>query len=339
MKYKHFTRDERVELGTLLKQKYSLRYIAYLLGKDVSSVSREISRNKDPVSGVYDYSYANRIATTKRRIALKLRSKIIIGSKLEEYIFEKLKLDWSPEQISGRLAVQRDDLNLPIVCYQTIYDHVYLNRPDWKKYLRIINIKGKYRRQYGTKIREKIRQDKAKKRIDTRPEIIEFRTRLGDWEGDTVVGDEKTIHILTHVDRKSGYLLADKAEKITKEAIQELTIETFKKLPKTKVKSITYDNGVQFEKHQDTEHKLRSITENENFNIYFAYPYHSWERGTNENTNGLLRQYYPKKTSFKGITKKELDKVVNLINNRPRKRLNYLTPSEVFKNTGVALRG
>jgi len=225
------------------------------------------------------------------------------------------------------------------ISYQTIYNYIYLTRPHWKKYLRIISSKGRYRRKYGTKVREKLREESKKKRIDVRPEIINTRDRLGDFEGDTIVGGERTIHILTHVDRKSGYLVADKAESITKEAIAEITIQSLKKLPKTKVKSITYDNGVQFEKHQDTEQKLRKITSNNNFNIYFAYPYHSWERGTNENTNGLIRRYYPKKTPFKNITQKELDKVVKLINNRPRKRLNYLTPTEVFRGRGlVAIR-
>lgn len=254
----------------------------------------------------------------------------------------------TPEQISGRLKIElesnRDSkvkslgLNSTL-SYQTIYNYIYLARPLWKKYLRIIGIKGKYRRKYGTKVREKLREESKKKRIDTRPEIINTRGRLGDFEGDTIVGVERTIHILTHVDRKSRYLIADKAESVTKEYIAQLTIQSFKKLPRTKVKSITYDNGVQFEKHQDTEQKLQKVTNNNNFNIYFAYPYHSWERGTNENTNGLIRKYYPKKTPFKNITQKELDKVVKLINSRPRKSLNYLTPTEVFRGRGlVAIR-
>ena len=162
---------------------------------------------------------------------------------------------------------------------------------------------------------------------------------MGDFEGDTIVGAEKTIHILTHVDRKSGYLLADKAEIATKSEIQKLTLKTFKKIPKSKINSLIYDNGTQFESNLDTEQKLKQIFGKE-IPIYFAYPYHSWERGTNENTNGLIRQYYPKKTPFKDITQKELDKVVKLINNRPRKRLNYLTPAEVFTGRGlVAIRG
>jgi transposase, IS30 family len=274
------TKDERIEIATFLKAGCSQTQIAYHLKKNKSTISREITRNKDPVTGEYKYSFAHNQAKERKATA-----------------------------------------STPT--YQTIYNHIYLNLPDMKQYLRIIGVKGKYRRKHGTKIRELLREESKKKRIDTRSDIINTRSRIGDWEGDTIVGAEKTTHILTHVDRKSGYLIADKVEVATAEAIQTLTINSFNKLPKTKVKSITYDNGVQFSKHQDTEQKL-------NISIYFAFPYHSWERGTNENTNGLIRKYYPKKTPFKDIIQIDLDKTVKLINNRPRKRLNYLTPHEVF---------
>jgi IS30 family transposase len=347
-KHSKLTKEERIEIASLLKADKNQSQIALQIGKSKTTISREINRNKDPVSGNYNYSIAHKQARERKSNSNKLRSKITLGSELEKYILKKLEIDWSPEQISGRLKTElKSSKNSKVkslglnstISYQTIYNYIYLTRPHWKKYLRIISSKGRYRRKYGTKVREKFREESKKKRIDVRPEIINTRDRLGDFEGDTIVGGEKNIHILTHVDRKSGYLVADKAESITKESIAQLTIQSLKKLPKTKVKSITYDNGVQFEKHQDTEQKLRKITNNNNFNIYFAYPYHSWERGTNENTNGLIRKYYPKKTPFKNIAQKELDKVVKLINNRPRKRLNYLTPTEVFRGRGlVAIR-
>lgn len=329
--YKHLTKEQRVQIQTLYNQHYSLRYIAHIIGKNPSTVSREINRNKDSTSGKYSYSIAHKKAREKRNAALKLRIKIVLDSPLEKYILEKLELDWSPEEIAGRLKQEQGILKLPLVSHQTIYDHIYVFRQDWKKYLRSIGKKGKYRRKYGTKAREKLREKLKKKMIDQRPEIIEQRIRLGDWEGDTIVGGEKNVHILTHVDRTSGYLIADKAEDISKEGIQELTLNSFAKIPKSKVKSITYDNGVQFNKFEDTEEKIIKQTKNKKFAIYFAYPYHSWERGTNENTNGLLRQYFPKKSPFKDLSQKDLDKKVKLINTRPRKRLNYLTPEEVFK--------
>jgi len=332
MPYHHFTKEERIEVQTLFNQGYSLRSIAEVVAKNVSSICREINRNKDPIYGGYSYSVAHKKAREKRNTALRQRIKIVHGSSLEEYILKKLKIDWSPQQIAGRLKQDQEILKLPLVSYQTIYDHIYLHRQEWKKYLRSIGKKGRYRRRYGTKVRERLREEAKKKRVDVRPETIENRERIGDWEGDTIVGGEKNIHILTHVDRKSGYLLADKAEDITAEGIRDMTLQSFQKLPKKKVKSITYDNGVQFNKYEDMEEKLQKHTKDEKFGIYFAYPYHSWERGTNENTNGLLRQYFPKRTIFKNLTKKELDKKVKLINDRPRKRLNYLTPKEVFNN-------
>jgi IS30 family transposase len=335
-KHTKLTKEDRIEISTLLKSgRFTLSAIAKQIGKHKSTISRELSRNKDLINNTYNYSIAHTLSKERKAKANKLRSKIVLNGGVEEHIIAKLKTNWSPEQIAGRLKVKSDTS----LSHQTIYNYIYLYRPEWKKFLRILGSKGKYRRKYGTKIREKLREEEKKKRIDTRPEIIETRKRLGDWEGDTIVGLEKTIHILTYVDRKSGFLLANKAEEATAEKIQELTLKAFQKIPKTKLKSITYDNGTQFAKHEDTEEKIQKLTKDKKFSIYFAYPYHSWERGTNENTNGLLRQYFPKKTLFKNITQKELDKVVNLINDRPRKRLNYLTPKEVFKEKSfVAIR-
>jgi len=162
-----------------------------------------------------------------------------------------------------------------------------------------------------------------KKRIDTRPKIVESRERIGDWEGDTIVGGEKTIHILTHVERRSGMLFADKLERATAELTREKTIARFGKITKDKKHTITYDNGSTFAEYEMTEKETE-------MDIYFAYPYHSWERGTNENTNGLLRQFFPKKSMFANITQETIEEAVKLINNRPRKRLDYLTPREVF---------
>lgn len=344
-KHKKLTKEDRIEIASLLTAGRNQYQIAIQIGKSESTISREISRNKDPVSGCYNYSVAHKQSKERKSASNKLRSKIVLNGELEKYILKKLEINWSPQQIAGRLKIElncnkSNSLGLKTtLSHQTIYDYIYLHRKEWQKYLRIIGTKGKYRRKYGTKVREKLREESEKKRIDSRPEIINSRSRLGDFEGDTIVGAEKTIHILTHVDRKSGYLLADKAESATAEEIQRLTLKAFKNIPKTKLNSITYDNGVQFNKHQDTELKLQQTTQNKGFGIYFAFPYHCWERGTNENTNGLIRKYYPKKTPFKNITQRDLDKVVKLINNRPRKRLNYLTPFEVFRGRGlVAIR-
>ncbi len=194
------------------------------------------------------------------------------------------------------------------------------------KYLR--RQKSRYRARYGTRIREKQHELERKRRIDQRPEVINERTRIGDWEGDTVRGNGSSGHIITYVERKSGYLVAGKVKHATAENINAFTIKNFKKLPKEKRLSITYDNGSEFSGYDSIEEQTGMIA-------YFAFPYHSWERGTNENTNGLLRQFFPKKMWFNTVTQEQLDKVVRLINNRPRKRLNYLTPYEIFKKNCV----
>ncbi len=147
------------------------------------------------------------------------------------------------------------------------------------KYLRCQ--KGKYRRRYGTKIREKQREELKKRRIDERPEIVEKRQRVGDWEGDTVFGKDRKPAILTHLERRSGYLLADKIERALAELTREATVRRFKRIPKEKRHTITYDNGSEFAEHEMTQKVLKT-------DIYFAYPYHSWERGCNENVNGLF---------------------------------------------------
>ncbi len=191
------------------------------------------------------------------------------------------------------------------------------------KYLRCQ--KGKYRRRYGTRIREKHREEQKKKRIDKRPSEVEKKKRVGDWEGDTIVGKDKS-HILTHVDRKSGFGIADKLSRGLAELMSKITQERFRNIPKNKRHTITYDNGTTFSEHELTEKKTK-------IDIYFANPYHSWERGCNENFNGLLRQFFPKKSSFATVTQEQIEKVIKLINNRPRKRLNYRTPAEVFRQT------
>ena len=163
----------------------------------------------------------------------------------------------------------------------------------------------------------------GKRRVDERPQVIEKRKRLGDWEGDTIVGKEKTERILTHVDRKSGVLLADKVSRMNAPVVRAISVQRLRTLPDDKRHTVTYDNGIEFSEHEFIERDGK-------VKVYFAYPYHSWERGTNENTNGLLRQFFPKGTAFRTISQENIDHVVSLINNRPRKRHNYQTPLEVF---------
>lgn len=314
--YCHFTQEERILLSALKRRGLTQLEIARELSKDQSAVSRELKRNCKLGKG-YHAGEAKRIVLERREQTHQSRRRIENDPWLRQYIIKKIKKHWSPEQIAGRVRL---DHNV-IICHETIYQYVYNQRPDLKKYLRCQ--KGKYRRRYGTRIREKQRAEVKKIRIDKRPDVVEKRERVGDFEGDTIVGSDNSGSLVTHVDRMSGYTLIDYVVQALAETIKEKTVERFARLPKQKRHTITYDNGSEFSRYEMIG-RLAKV------DIYFAYPYHSWERGTNENTNGLIRQFFLKKSSFVGITEIDTRRVERLLNTRPRKRLNYLTPYEVF---------
>lgn len=318
MSCKHITPEQRNELSVLIQAGVKQKEIARILEKSEPAISKEIKRNS--INGKYHARIAKEKTKSRRVIANQRFRKIDNNSWLRRYIIKKLKLYWSPEQISGRLRIDYPFDKSRRIGKDSIYEFVYSERKDLVKYLRCK--KGKYRRRKGTRIREKERERLKKKRIDIRPKIVEEKVRLGDWEGDTIVGADKS-HILTHVDRRSGLLLADKLERGLAGLTKQKVVERFSSISRNKKHTITYDNGATFSEYEMIERKTK-------IDVYFANPYHSWERGCNENCNGLLRQFFPKKSSFKKVTQKDIDKVVRLINNRPRKRLNYYTPREVF---------
>jgi len=318
MSYKHITCEQRIELSALLRAGVPKTVIALQLGLHRSTLWREIKRNKG-CRQKYDVRIAQANANRHRRYTNAKGDKIKNDKKLRSYILKKLKLYWSPEQIAGRLRLNKGKT---VICHETIYHFVYRQAPELIIYLR--HQKNKYRKRHGSKKRMRRAREMNKKRIDQRPVIVELRKRIGDWEGDTIVGKEKVTGILTYVDRRSGYLLADKLKRTHAEYVRKITVDRFNSILIRQKHTITYDNGTSF-----SEHDL--IEKQTGMSVYFAYPYHSWERGTNENTNGLLRQFYPKRTPFKDLKQSELDKIVRLINNRPRKRHNYHTPQEVFR--------
>lgn len=321
MSYTHINSFQRNELSGMLRVGAKKKDIAKGLAKHRSTIWRELTRNKiDNMIG-YDARIAKNNTRGKRVEANSRFRKIDNNYWIRRYIVRNIKKYWSPEQISGRIKLKWPDDKSRHVGKDSIYEYVYSERKDLTKYLRCQ--KGKYKRKKGTRIRQKQREEQKKKRIDQRPEIVDKKERIGDWEGDTIVGFEKTIHILTHVDRLSGYAIADKLERATAEITKLKTIESFQKIPENKKHTVTYDNGTTFSQYELTERKIK-------MDIYFANPYHSWERGCNENFNGLLRQFFPKKSSFANIEQNDIENVVKLINNRPRKRLGYRTPAEVF---------
>jgi IS30 family transposase len=237
--------------------------------------------------------------------------RILTGGLLRSVLL-RLKKHESPEQIAGVLQS---------VSASTIYRYIQGRAPHLKQFLR--SQKGKYRRRYGTKIREKAREQAKKRRIDERSSVVERRGRLGDWEGDTVQGRDKRVRIVTYVDRRSGYLIAFLLPKMRAELLTTLTLQSFRRIPKAKRNTFTLDNGPECADWERLEKKGGAT-------VYFAYPYHFWERGSNENTNGLLRQYFPRSLDFNLITPEELSSVVKKLNDRPRKRLDFKSPRQIF---------
>ncbi len=224
MPYKHFTPEQKNQLSVLLRTKAKKKEIAKLLRKSRTTLWRERKRGEG-INGKYYVSKSKRLAKEKRLEANARFRKIENDKSLRKYIIRKLKKYWSPDQIAGKW---NENHKKKYIGKDTIYKYIYNERKDLVKYLRCQ--KGKYRRRYGTRIREKEREKLKKRRIDTRPEIVNQRARIGDWEGDTILGKDRQ-HILTHVERKSGFILADKLGRATAELTKQKTINRFKKIP------------------------------------------------------------------------------------------------------------
>lgn len=308
MSHTHIDKEDWPCISRMLRAGHSFSEIARTIGKDQSSLSRHV-REYGGRDG-YDVLEVRRRKRMKR-IAAMDSIRVIKGSLLRTV--KRMLIDHkSPEQIAGVLKR---------VSASSIYRYIKERAPHLKKHLR--SKKGKYRRRRGTKKREEWREQRKKRRIDERPKITERRGRIGDYEGDTMMGRDKRVRIVTFVDRRTGYLIAFLLPKMNARLVTSLTLKHFRTIPKKKRKTITLDNGIEFADWESLEKKSRMI-------VYFCYPYHSWERGTNENTNGLLRQYFPKTMDFNLITSDELARVVRKLNNRERKRLGFLSPRQVF---------
>jgi IS30 family transposase len=326
--YTHLTKQTRIELGVLLRADLSLREAAKLLSVHHTTLSRELQRNQ-PVQAKQRYhpGDAHRSTKARRRSANQHFRKILLDSKLEALLVTKIRtFRWAPEQCAGWLRTFRRSL---YVCAQTIYDWIYQQRRDLLRYLHCL--KGKYRRTRQARARKQKRAVLASPRnIAQRPKHVGARKTYGHWEGDTVHGKGKTGYIATFVERKSGYLVTQllPVKQFGSLGFAEATAECLNQLPAQYRKTLTLDNGPEMKMPE----KIERTTGVE---VYYANPYHSWERGTNENTNGLLRYFFPKQSSFAALTQVDIDQAVVLLNTRPRKRLNWRTPEQMLKRGGA----
>ena len=318
MSYRQLTQEQRYQIGGSLRIGMRKSEIAKEIGVHRSTVSREIERNW---SERWGYNSSRAVAMTRER--QKRKRKHRIDEVTWERVESLLKCEWSPEQISKRFGVE----GLRPVSHETIYRHIYKDKQEGGDLYIHLRRRHKYRKRIHKYCSRKGWD--TRRPISERPAIVETRERFGDWEADTIIGRERKGGIVSLVERRSRYCLLQKV--VTKSAQTVADAICNKLLPiKDKILTITSDNGIEFTRHQTIANVLDA-------DFFFADPYSSWQRGTNENTNGLVRQYFPKKTSFDTVSDTDIHFVTDRLNNRPRKVLGFRTPNEVFTNCFVAL--
>jgi len=310
--FHHLTRDLRCQIDALKKMGISQRGIAKIVNISASTVSREIKRNAI-ISG-YCFDQADKKAQERRSRASQTSRKMT-----PEFIAKirgKLNEHWSPEQIAGRFKLEG-----LMISHETIYRYIWDDKQKGGRLFRDLRHHGK---RYNKRSSSKPGRGCIPHRVDIkeRPAIVELKSRIGDWEGDTIIGANHQGAILSYVDRHSKFTLLKKLDRRTAENVKAATIDKMAELPHQPL-TITYDNGKEFSEHLE-------IGETLDAKCYFATPYHSWERGLNEHTNGLVRQYVPKSSDLQEVSDEKIQKIENHLNNRPRKVLKYRTPFEVF---------
>jgi transposase, IS30 family len=316
MSYTHITPSERNQLYKMhVIDQISIPVIAQEMNRSQSTISRELKRNSSD-DNLYLPDKAQEMMEDRRQESKESFESIDMATidKIKQY----LELSYSPEQISGRMKRE----GIASVSHETIYQLIYANHcglGEYKKHLR--QKQKKRRRRKG--INKKRGGIPNRVGIENRPPIADLKTQIGHWEGDTVIGGNHNGAIVTYVDKASKYLVAGLIDNKKADQVNKRTIELFKEVKLDFRETITFDNGTEFSKHQE-------IAEELGLDIFFANPYSSWERGLNEHTNGLIREFLPKGTNLRIVPNEELKRIVNLINNRPRKSLDYRTPYEVF---------
>jgi len=310
----HLTLEEREILAHLHRTGKMQTQIAERLGRSKSTISRELRRNRSR-NGYWTVA-AQRKAERRR----SERPWVAKMQRLEvrRYVRERLQHRWSPDQIAGRSHSDFPHDRRRQISHQTIYAWIRAEEASGKHWQRYLRRLGRKRRAW-----EKRGRLPASVSIEGRPAVVDRRSRYGDWEGDTIVGANRRGGAVTLVDRKSGYLLLGKVPNLQAATVRQAAARRYATTPATLRKTLTLDNGKEFAEHEQLEVEA-ALT------IYFAKPYCAWQRGTNENTNGLIRQFFPKGTDLANIPEHRFNKVQQLLNDRPRKRLGYRSPNEVL---------
>ena len=316
MVYTQLTQEQRYQIYALLKMGHNQTEIATVIGKHKSTVSRELRRNK----GLRGYrpKQAHSQALNRRNHGQKR-----ITEEWWQLIEMQLRLDWSPEQVSGWLQRHHEVR----ISHEWIYQHILADKQAGGDLYRHLRCQKKRRKRYGSYDRRGRIPNQTS--IENRPAIVDERTRIGDWEVDTIIGKRHRQAIVTLTERKSRFSLLAKVNQRTADQVGDAVIELLQPLA-DRLHTLTADNGKEFADHERISSHLQA-------DFFFAHPYAAWERGANENMNGLIRQYIPKTQVFTAVTDNHLMWIMNRLNHRPRKCLDFLSPFEVFFDQSVAL--
>ena len=325
MPYRHLTPMERGQIQALERQGMSQRGIAKTMGRSPSTISRELARNGGRQR--YDAARAQKRYQSVRKACRRTTSLSYLP--LRRYLFDKMGDGWSPEQVSGRLWLDFPGQPRMRVSHETIYRSVYANEKLRNVLLGCLRQRRPRRRKRGAR-RPTRPFIPNRVGIEARPPQVDALERYGDWEGDLIIGRNQEGAVLTLVERKSMFVCARPVRSRHAAPVALAVIDALGSLPPPWLRTITFDNGSEFAHHERMAQALEA-------HIYFAHPYAAYERARNENTNGLLRQYLPKSTSFKELTQQRLQTYIKELNHRPRKKLGYRTPYEIFQMDAVAL--
>ena len=315
-KYRQLTEEDRIEIYAMKQAGKNQNKIAAALGVHPCTISRELYRN----TGLRGYrpKQAQLKALCRRFTA---RKAVKMTPETIDYIEGKLAQEHSPEQIAERMKLD-PGWQGPAVSHERIYQHIWQNKARGGMLYKRLRIAGTKQRRKRRNSRDMRGMIKNRVGIEERPPIVERKIRIGDWEGDTVVGKNHQGALVTLVDRKSKLTLIGKVDHYTAKAVERTVVSLMELLPRRNY-TLTVDNGKEFASHESVAGALR-------IRVYFADPYSAWQRGLNENTNGLIRQYVPKGSDVRTLTDDQVQQIMNRLNNRPRKSLGYLTPNEVF---------